>query len=206
MYYTGVCAIIQVKMKSTTQSKVEKHRLFLGIFLPPPPKLEIKRLAREIKKLDLPLKIMPESNFHLTLKFLNYLSDREIEQILPRLNQVCRDFKPFALKFGSVIEFPSRKPVVLGVDLQNSAELALLVQCLEDSLSDLTFVEKELRVFNPHLTVARIKKTIPNLSLKISRLKIRPLSWQVRGVSLIESFLNRRGAEYKIIHEFLFRQ
>ena len=178
-------------MRITKQSRVEKHRLFLAIFLPKEIKHEIQRIAEKATSFNWPLRIVPANNLHLTVRFLDYLDSDQIRKITNKLLAVTCDFKYFDLKIKSVIEFPPPKPSMVCVDLLESNDLTRLVQNIEDGLSPLVFIKKDRRLFNPHITVARLKRYIPNLSTRMSDLRIKPLSWQVRGVELVESFLKK---------------
>ena len=99
-------------------------------------------------------------NWHLTLKFLGHVQDDKVDAVKQALSAVR--FKPFTFQGGGCGFFPPKgRPRVFWLGLRQGAEeCRSLAAQLEQALAPLGF-EPERRPFSPHLTLARIKETLP---------------------------------------------
>lgn len=174
------------------------HRVFLAINLPEGIKKELQRAQKEINEMfpeELSqglFKWVPKDNLHLTLQFIGYIREQELQGICQTVKQVAASSKPFSLRLQRVCYGPPRKmpPRLIWVELEQSKELMQLVE-------KLGAVEK--RPFSPHVTLARIrtwqwKQIEPEERPEIEQ--ELDLSFEVKSIEVMESKLKRSGPEY----------
>jgi len=106
---------------------------------------------------------------HLTLKFLGYTPDIDINRIKGIIADITEKFKPFELTIGNTGCFPlPNRPRVLWLGVNDEKnQLALLVNDLEQVL-ELEGFPRFGKPFFPHITLARIsypQKYTPNISV-----------------------------------------
>ncbi len=173
-------------------------RLFIAIDLPE----ELKQKFGTIKKrFDLPqARWVKEENLHLTLKFLGDVEKEKIKKINFTLEKLTRNFPVFSLRTAEFGAFPNlNKARVLWVDVKEGKEtVQKLAALIENKLSKIGF-EKEKRSFEPHITLARLKKPVPVSfwpSIDWS------YSFEVNQVILFESFLKPTGPIYTPLNAF----
>ena len=130
-------------------------RLFIALNLPKKERQRIHRAARPLREGDLPVRWIDLDNIHLTLKFLGQVRPDRVPQVEEVIGRVASATKSFKVDFGGFGAFPTiRKPRVVWLGVDPSAELRCLKQDLEWALADLGF-EAETRAFHPHLTLGR---------------------------------------------------
>ena len=142
-------------------------------------------------------------SIHLTLKFLGDVSPDRVEDIERAIQRACLQCAPFSVSLSDTGCFPhSQRPRVVWVGLDGDVEsLAQLQRSVESELVGVGFAA-ERRRFQPHLTLARIKRNArpherARLGEFISMAKIdESVSMVVRKVSLMRSELRPSGAVY----------
>ncbi len=175
-------------------------RIFVGIKISD----EIKQAAAvwQNSRADLPVRWLAPDNLHLTIVPPREADDKEIKEIISKLEKVKTQSGPFNLRFTEISYGPnSHKPrliCALGktptalIELKNMVELAL-------------GKGRVARPFLLHLTLARFK-TENFSSFKVKKLRDK-IFWQQRvdGFQLIESVLTSGGAKYKVLAEVIFQ-
>ncbi|HEY0068673.1 MAG TPA: RNA 2',3'-cyclic phosphodiesterase [Chloroflexia bacterium] len=146
----------------------------------------------------------PES-IHITLQFLGEVPTARIPSITEALQQACATAVPFSLEVGGLGAFPNvRRPRVVWVGLGGETGAAAdLASAVQGTLGSLGF--KQDKPFSPHMTIARAREgnAISRLA-PLSRVlsltgTVLPeqASFQVNGVSLMQSFMQSGGSVYK---------
>jgi len=182
------------------KKKIPKARLFISIEIPDALKETLRKIGRDIKKQNLiEGKWVPEDKIHITLQFLGYIPIEVIPQIQELLDGI--PFEPFRITLGPIGLNDRRNPRVLWVEA-HSPMLDWLAA--EISMAISLFVEPEERPFHGHITLARIKKVHNQEGLEdlLDSYDVPKDSWAVEGFSLMESKLDRAGAEYETIKVF----
>lgn len=182
-----------------------KRRIFLAINIPD----DIKQKLLEFRKYwqDLPARWTKPENIHITLVFIGYVLEDELENIKKVTSQVCTKHKPFSISLSRVfLGPPGAAPRMVWVEIQRSQELLDLQKGLENALyenSDTGYREKEKRSYNPHITLCRFDPQDflrggfnKNDSFDID------YSFRASSVEVMESVLKRTGAEYSIVESF----
>jgi 2'-5' RNA ligase len=101
--------------------------------------------------------VKPES-VHLTLKFLGWVDEGRVPEVIEAVGAALKGAQPFRLRLEGVGGFPTPSaPRVIWVGVKEGAqELSELAQRVEAALEPLGFVREE-RGFSPHATIGRRK-------------------------------------------------
>ena len=151
-----------------------------------------------------PLRWVNPSHLHLTLSFLGEIPQMRISAAKQALLQAVETVAPFQLKVHSLGCFPSlARPRILWMGVEDlSQTLIRLYQQLKLALQDNRF-DKCARGFQPHLTVARFRKPVPQHSQLYSIIsgydqhQFGHISVEV--IHLYESRLQPSGPIYSIL-------
>lgn len=131
------------------------HRLFVAIDLPAEIKAAVLSLQCPIRG----AKWVTEEQLHLTLRFIGDADDDLLHEITTGLSGILA--APFSLALMGVGYFPpKRNPKVLWVGVGSSDALHNLQNDIEKVLLR-NGLEPETRPFSPHITLARLKETLP---------------------------------------------
>jgi 2'-5' RNA ligase len=179
-------------------------RSFICLNIPHEWERALAGVAGPLKKLR--SRISWTGSFHLTLKFLGGISSSKLEQVQGVLEDVVKGFSPFSLTLGEVGCFPGLKaPRVLWVGVKTDENtLSDLQQHLDKRLERIGF-QREKRRFTPHLTLARIRRLeiSDRLGERLRSAKSPEVSsFRVTSVELMQSQLNRDGAQYSVLGSY----
>jgi RNA 2',3'-cyclic 3'-phosphodiesterase len=153
------------------------------------------------------IKWVPSANLHLTLKFLGPSVPLEkIRRLEPELEKIAADTISFELEAAGVGGFPNlHRPNVLWVGLRGDV-LSQLAARVDDAAAQCGF-ERERRAFNPHLTIARLKR--PQLAREI-QIRIEAAQNRIFGASTIRemtlyrSITSPTSSTYEALRVFSF--
>ena len=179
-------------------------RTFVGIFLPPSIKTE---LAASVGLAfgGIGLNIIPEENWHVTLKFLGNVDESKKEVLKSALKSAVEGVQPFSLVVKEGLVLPALSaPRIFSLRVQDdSGGLIRLAESCENIFSTVGF-PRENRSFKPHMTVARVKPNAaaPTVAQQFCRLAsaLKPAAFLVDSIALVRSTLNPRGAQYEILY------
>ena len=165
-------------------------RLFLAIDIPGEIKEQLALFAGELPA----ARWVPAEQLHLTLRFIGEVGPQTFAAIKAALSGLT--FRRFTLELRGAGHFPpGNHPRVLWVGVQPSAALGELHRELELALIDPGITPDE-RPFSPHLTLARLKDTVP-ASVRSFELRHEGLAFppfEVSKVVLYSSVLTNQGA------------
>ncbi len=175
-------------------------RLFLGIGLPGDLRDAVASAIAPLRGLHAPVAWTAAGNLHVTLKFLGETPPDRARLVEETLRAAPPGVPPFSLTAEGGGSFPgARNPRVLWVALLEPLELVRrLQQNMENALTRAGF-PREDRPFHPHITVGRIRGTLPPAW---GERYLRALSGRRFGVvhvssyTLYESRLGPGGAVY----------
>jgi len=194
-----------------------RHRIFIAINLPKDIKEGLSRCQKKIEKLFTPhrnrisgagpCRWVKKENLHLTLAFLGYLNDEQLEQVYEIVKETTAKNKPFLIFLNKVGYGPRKKlpPRLIWIQGEKSEELLKLKKDLEELLTQKINFSPEERNFLPHITLARIKKwnwrqiepeERPVVDLEVS------FQLPVNSIEVMESHLKKTGAEYEILKSY----
>ncbi|MHA1992561.1 MAG: RNA 2',3'-cyclic phosphodiesterase [Candidatus Hodarchaeales archaeon] len=148
-----------------------------------------------------------KNRLHLTLKFLGDININLIPNIITSLERI--EFNSFDLLFSETGAFPSKnKPRVLWIEIsKGSKDLIELSNQINNLLFELN-IEKESREFRAHLTLGRVKKSIPQplhtlkefFTYQYAEQEIANFISPVTIIFLKKSTLTPKGPIYEDIH------
>ena len=128
-------------------------RVFLAIDLPDAIRGELERLQEY-----LPVgRMVPWDNLHLTLSFLGKQSEDACEDAHEALTDVHA--QPFDLRLAGLGTFGKTSPQVIYADVERCQELIELERTITRKLRS-AGVPFQKRRFRPHVTIARLSKTL----------------------------------------------
>ena len=186
-----------------------RHRIFIAINLPEKIKKELSSFQK--KWPTLPCRWVKKENLHLTLAFLGYLNEEQLNVVLKITKEVVEKNGPFSISLNKTCYGPGKKfpPRLVWVQGQRSEGLSKLKKCLDRLLSEQINFLPEKRDFLPHITLGRIKKwnfrqiepeERPDVNIEVS------LEIPVNSIEVMESHLKRTGAEYEILKSFSLKE
>lgn len=161
-------------------------RIFIGIKASESLQSKISKWQEKNKKLRVRF-IKPE-NLHITLIPPWYEENLELPKtLLPQFN-----FKKFNITFDEI--YVNLKNKVIWVE---SSKPPKSIFELSRHLSSV-FPKKDKREFKAHMTIARFKD-----NLLLENLKFKKINWKekVSKITLFESILGRKEANYKILFQ-----
>jgi len=149
--------------------------------------------------------VRPEG-IHLTLKFMGDIQAEMAERILVALPPAAAQFPPFELSISGLGVFPNpRRPRVLWTGVHGDLEtLAALQLAVDDAVGKLG-LPKEQRSFNPHLTLGRVKRDVPEgLLRKIGEIVADgefpgAPPWTADTVNLMRTELGPGGSKHYLV-------
>jgi 2'-5' RNA ligase len=139
---------------SKERLKSPRARLFVALDLPPGVRDGIEAWGGG-ELIDPALRPVPRQSLHITLAFLGYRPEREID----RLGEIVCNLEPPPprVQLGDPVAKPSPKQPRLFALPADSADSVGLQAELEKLLVAERFFKPEKRAFWPHVTVARVK-------------------------------------------------
>jgi RNA 2',3'-cyclic 3'-phosphodiesterase len=188
-------------------------RAFIAIILPDEIKQHLSLIQRKFLnsginpdiRSDIRASFPKAESLHLTLKFLGNISVSDINKIKNCMEKAVVGIPVHSLFVSGIGVFPSVKNVrIIWAGLSGRIELTeKLAKQLEAHLFEDIDIQKEAKVFRPHLTLARVKSKIPPAKA-IQQIKefstISSPEFSVTGISLFKSELAPSGA----IHEQIY--
>lgn len=151
---------------------------------------------------EMPVRWVAVENIHMTLKFIGETSEENVQQISSLIEQCAKNVEPFDLQLKGFGVFPdSRRPLVLWVGVSAPENLATLQQKIESGLAHLGYPVED-RPFNPHLTIARVRRGAGSPDAKRimaamdEHKAITSDPVIIDSVTLFQTVLNRSGSVY----------
>lgn len=177
-------------------------RTFVALELPGSVLTRANALIARLKVADAKVNWVRPENLHLTLKFLGDVPESDIPDVCKVVDEAVRRFEPFEIVFRGCGAFPttsSPRTVWIGVE-QGAEELTALQEAVDIGLKKLRF-PREVRRFQAHLTLGRVKESGP-ASKELGRLIEEYAEYDadiaaVDEVVTFASFLDRSGSKYE---------
>lgn len=172
-------------------------RLFIAINLPESVQNHLSELQQHFAGIG---KITFAKESHLTLKFLGEVSPMVAKQVQDALARV--KFKSFKLQLLAAGVFPDENlPRVLWVGITPEDDVIKLQEQIDFVLERFFPAEKN---FIPHLTLGRIKLVSDKVWFadRVSKTKVKPISFEVNSFALVQSELSSKGPKYTTLKEY----
>ena len=153
-------------------------------------------LQKQIKKND--ARMTFPKDFHLTLKFLGEVEEKNIDEIRKLLSEI--KLKEFEAKITTIGVFTEQFLRTIWIKVESN-EINNLQKQIEEKLTSLFKKEKQ---FEPHITLARVKfveDKKPFLE-NLKTIKTEEKAVRIRSFELIKSTLTSEGPVYEVLGEF----
>jgi 2'-5' RNA ligase len=179
-------------------------RAFIAIDLSPEIHQKLEEVSEKYKSqlAKVPVRWVPVTNIHLTLKFLGDVSLSNIEILTDMIQTEVSIHHQFELTVGGAGAFPnSRQPRVLWIGIQAPQELLVIQKGIEAATTRLGYARED-RAFSPHLTLGRVSRNatsqdVKDISHTLEKTRIGFLGATcVEQIHLYRSDLNPKGAVY----------
>jgi 2'-5' RNA ligase len=186
------------------ETENETWRIFCAIELPSSVREKISEHIARLRESapESPASWSRAENVHLTLKFVGKIPLTRVNDLSQAAASAAAAFSPFEIGIAAAGSFPQRgTPHVLWIGVDDySGKLAALQAKLDDECVCLG-IEKEARPFNPHLTIARLRKPQGARALAFAHKEIGfvPTEVSVRELTVIRSELSSAGSKYTVI-------
>lgn len=178
-----------------------KKRIFIALLVSDSVKSKITKLQKKFSGFK-GVRWEVREKLHITLHFLGYLTNNEIEQVKDVLTKI--EFKDFKAILNGFAFFPSVKQarvVVLKIESENKIEK--LQNLIGEKLKKYRFFKLEKRKFKAHLTFGRVK-SISEKEIKLIEKERISGSWLVQEIDLMQSILRGKlGSKYNILEKYV---
>jgi 2'-5' RNA ligase len=180
-------------------------RAFISIEIPDDIKNSIEKAIGELKLILPHIKWVDKKNLHITLKFLGWVEDRKIDNLIDSVTDLAKGFGTIKVGFSGFGVFPdTRHPRVIWVGITEGGDkVKELAEKIEEGLSKEGYREEE-RGFSPHLTIGRIKEKIDAEALTGFIKENEKASFGgfvAKNVSMMKSTLMRSGPVYEEVKQ-----
>lgn len=139
--------------------------------------------------------VAPEA-LHVTLVFLGYRPEKEIEAIAAAAFDPLRGLAPVELAPEGVRPLPPRGPRLFALDLGDPDDACTALQAeAEAALAAARFHRPEKRRFWPHMTLARVKRD--RRAAPLEHGEGLPGAFTAADIVLYRSLLSPKGARYE---------
>ena len=172
-------------------------RCFISINIPREVEDKIKEIQRQIKRLGLiEAKFVKKGLFHLTLKFLGEIDERNVGEVKKKLREI--KLSKFETEINEIGVFSEKFIRIIWVYL---ARCNILQELVDEKLKDLFKPEKR---FMSHLTIARVKsiKDKEKFLEKLKKIEIPKIKFAIDKFYLMKSELTSERPKYEIIEEY----
>ena len=183
---------------SKFRRNMKKHRLFIALNFSE----KINNRLFEFRDLwpEMPGRFVKKENLHLTLFFLGNMGDEEIAFLIEKLKKTAGKATSFELKLTELCYAPKdKKPRMLWACGPAVEGLSKLKEEMEKALGG-EWYRREKGTFQPHVTLVRLRRFDPSELPEVKK-KI-DLTFPVDSFELMESKLEKVGAEYRVLESF----
>jgi len=184
-------------------------RCFISVELPEEIKQKMQAVVNKLKAAEAEVKWVEAQNVHLTLKFLGWVEEKDLENLVSITEGVVKGFKGFQVRFEGLGTFPEgRSPRVVWVGaVSGQEEMKKIAGSLEKELAQAGFRSEE-REFKSHATLGRVKgkQNMDKLKEKIAEFKDKVFGeCFIDSVHIMKSTLTRKGPTYEVYKKIFLK-
>lgn len=181
-------------------------RLFVALIIPDEVKNQIVESRKRIFPDEGMFKWEDNSKVHLTLKFISEVKEDLLEPIINELNFLEHFNKINCCAEGFGFFFKAKdEPRILWLGLSLDSSINRIVEELNQRLSKF-LIPIEHRKFKAHLTLLRIKKSVPKDFIeKFSNAEYPKINFTTNEIVLMQSELSSQGSTYKEIKKYYLK-
>ena len=183
-------------------------RAFIGIALPDDVRTCLAQLQRHLATSGADVKWVESAHVHVTLKFLDEMSQEQRRGVEAMMAEIARREAPFTMRLEHVGAFPSLEaPRVIWVGVAEGRDVVGRLAEIIERDAQAMGLRKEARPFSAHATIGRVRS--PRRREALAQL-LRSTSWEspppwrATSVTLYESVLRPDGPDYTVLAELPF--
>lgn len=174
-------------------------KFFVGIEFDQQVVKELIRITEYLEKHDNMGKFEPDENYHLTLSYLDELSDAG--SVINRLKQISH--KSFQLQLNKLGTFENNDQNVLWIDVDNELDaLHALQEKVFQTIEHLCGLFQTL-TYTPHITLAYGNDSLQEIEEILAACKIQKITFSVTSFHLYEIKSSFAGTRFKKTATFL---
>ena len=180
-------------------------RLFVALEMPLAARNNLAALIASLRAITREPRWVRTENLHLTLKFLGEVAEDRLAAVETALAGI-RSQQAVTLEVRGLGFFPNEKnPRVFWAGIEASSNLRMLAGDIESAMEKCGMA-REKREFSPHLTLARLERSLPEaLRRAVADNAHREFgSLRTGEFHLMQSKLKPSGAEYTTLSTFAF--
>ncbi len=181
-------------------------RTFIALFVPDSVKQNARMVRNELGKARPDIKWVEYENYHLTVKFIGEVSEKELPAVKRSLSVAAQAVPTINLSAGGIGFFPHKsKPRVVWLGVKGEVDKALfLCERVDTGLAELGY-ERE-KNHSLHLTLGRIRsdtgiKDMLELAQNINQ-RPRFITFGVNTFYLMRSDLSPAGPRYTVVEKY----
>jgi 2'-5' RNA ligase len=180
-------------------------RIFISVELPDEVKKNITELINELKLTEAGVRWVETKNLHITLKFLGWVDDKKLNDVIDLATRAAGGSGSFKAKFEGIGTFPPGKAprVIWAGIVEGGDKLERIADALEKHFSGAGYRSEE-RGFSSHITIGRVKdnRGVDKLKEKMSGFERSNFGeMKVDQIAIMRSTLTPHGPVYEIIRE-----
>lgn len=146
------------------------------------------------RRLDIPGRLTPIVNWHITLRYLGAVDQVTYERFLGGLGELG-ECDPFRLGLGGIGAFPDpRRATVVWVGVDRGVDRLHDLAAFCEEAAQGAGLAPEDRPFRPHLTLARVRPPADVTAIVDTPI---PARWLVDRVIVFKTVTGRGGARYE---------
>ena len=181
-------------------------RIFIAIPVPEEIKEQSLQIKTELNRLKPDIKWVEYENYHITLKFLGEVTEKQLDEIKTKLSMVAQACPAFSFKTTGIGFFPNKnRPRVMWLGVKGEMSKAqFLGERVDTYLTELGFESEKKRSF--HLTLGRIRSehNLDETVLTTDNINngLKSFDLPVEQFFLIESRLSSSGPQYLVLEKY----
>jgi len=150
---------------------------------------------------NLPVRWVPEKNYHITLVFMPFLTQSQLQQLRDAVESIFHRTPSFTMSLGPFMPFPSpEKPRGLTLLVPPNKILEGLVNDLEAAITGLKIPMSAHNNFRAHITLA---KTLKHAALELPPIQSTyPKQLSVTEITLFKSNPEEEVGRYRPLGTF----
>lgn len=175
-------------------------RTFLAVEFDDAFKRSLARLQSRLDAGGRGVRWMRPEEYHLTLKFVGDLEERDLPEICDLLTEMAVECKPFEMELKGAGCFPPAGGVrIVWAGLSEPTGRLAELQSRSEALFSGLGYKQEHRAFSPHVTIARVRDARRSQELRAAVGRHADFSGGTQAVDevvLFQSILEREGPRY----------
>ena len=183
-----------------------KIRTFLSLNIDQKSITKLEQIQKALKHLlkEYNIKWENPEKFHLTIRFLGYIDENEIEFIKEELKKISTGFEIIKYTVSGIDFFPHRKrPNVIFINLTEEYENAnKFVTQIDQVITSFGIIPD--KKFVPHITLGRFRHDKRKKITERFNFTPAPIELVFDSFYLMKSVLKSSGSEYEAIQKFKF--